>query len=345
MKNRRPSLKDIAKKLDVSTTTVSFIINGKGKDMKISDDVIDRVTKYISDINYRPNKIAQSLRTGKSKILVFMVEDISNPFFAKIARIVEDLAYEQDYKVLFCSNENSDSRSRELIDIFTERQVDGFIIIPSSGIRDDIANLIKTGVPVVLCDRYFKDLETNYVIVDNEGASEEATQHLIANGFTKIAFITTDVEQTQMLGRLAGYKNAIKNAGLQPNILKIPFELHRKEQTKNLMQQFLLDNGSLDAVFFTTNYLTQSGLEIIKETDPKLLDTLGIITFDDNDFFNIYTPTISVMSQPMREIGKESMDIMLSLLKEKNMKTIEKKVLKAKMIERESSKMRNVQLN
>ena len=122
MEKKRPSLKDIAKRLDVSVTTVSFILNGKGKEKKISDEVINRVLAYVDEIKYRPNYVAKSLRTGKTKILVFMVEDIGNYFFARLARIIEDLAYEKDYKVIFCSNENKDQRSRELINIFYENR-------------------------------------------------------------------------------------------------------------------------------------------------------------------------------------------------------------------------------
>ncbi|MEE3147960.1 MAG: LacI family DNA-binding transcriptional regulator, partial [Bacteroidota bacterium] len=137
MKQKRPSIKDIAKALNVSITTISFVLNGKGEERKISKEVIKKIEDYVEEINYRPNQVAQSLRTGKSKILVFMVEDIGNRFFAKIARIIEDIAYEKGYKVLFCSNENNDKRSRELIRVFHERQVDGFLIIPSPGIKKD----------------------------------------------------------------------------------------------------------------------------------------------------------------------------------------------------------------
>ena len=265
MKKKRLSLKDIAKKLDVSVTTVSFVLNGKGKEKKISDEVIKRVQDYVKEINYRPNVVAQSLRTGKTKILVFMVEDIGNYFFAKLARIIEDLAYERDYKVLFCSNENNDERSRELINVFYERQVDGFIIIPSSGIKPEIEMLINNNVPVVLFDRYFPDLDTHFVIIDNKKSTYEGTTHLIEKGFSNIGFITTDVEQTQMLDRLEGYRKAIGEKKLNEFVLKIPFKETGTEKGKNLFHRFLKENPQLDAVFFATNYLTQRGLEVIRE--------------------------------------------------------------------------------
>tara|TARA_R110002020_G_scaffold108281_2_gene251102 strand:+ start:93104 stop:94129 length:1026 start_codon:yes stop_codon:yes gene_type:complete len=341
MKQKRPALKDIASKLNVSITTVSFVLNGKGKEKKISDEVIKKIQDYTESINFKPNLVAQSLRTGKTKIIVFMVEDISNYFFAKLARIIEDIAYNKDYKVLFCSNENDDKRSRELINLFYERQVDGFIIIPSAGIRNDIDDLIKKNVPVVLFDRYFPDLKTNYVVINNKDAANKATRHLIDNGFKKIAFITTDVKQTQMLDRLKGYEECVSQAQLSSNVLEIPFKDVNSDKGKGLIHSFITDHAEYDSVFFSTNYLTQSGLEVIKDYNPNLLNELGIITFDDNDLFRIYTPTISAVSQPLQEIGEKLMKIMLNMLKEKDgSDSPQEVVLNAELIQRDSSKDR-----
>ena len=342
MKKKRPSLKDIAKKLDVSVTTVSFILNGKGKEKKISDEVINRALAYVDEINYKPNYVAQSLRTGKTKILVFMVEDIGNYFFARLARIIEDLAYEKDYKVIFCSNENKDQRSRELINIFYERQVDGFIIIPSSGIKEDIEMLIANNVPVILFDRYFPELDTHYVVIDNRKATYEGTQHLVEMGFSNIGFITTDVAQTQMSDRLAGYSQAVAENSLIQYVLKIPFSETNTERGKKLFQEFLKKNPKMDAVFFATNYLTHTGLEVIKENHPHKVYELGIITFDDHDLFKIYSPSISAVAQPLEEIGKHLMKIMLGLLEGKQIAgSSSKVVLDTKLVVRESSVVNN----
>ncbi|WP_028374553.1 LacI family DNA-binding transcriptional regulator [Leeuwenhoekiella sp. MAR_2009_132] len=337
MKQKRPSIKDISKALGVSITTISFVLNGKGEERKISKEVIKKIKDYVEEINYTPNQVAQSLRTGKSKILVFMVEDISNSFFAKIARIIEDIAYDKGYKVLFCSNENNDKRSRELIRVFSERQVDGFLIIPSSGIKDEIENLIKNGIPVVLGDRYFEDLPTHHVVINNYVASKEATQHLINNNFKNIAFITTDTNQNQMLDRARGYEDAIKNAGLTSTILELPFKQINQKESSDLIQSLLLEKN-IDAVFFSTNYLTQTALEIIKETNPQLIYDLGIVTFDDNDFFKINNPSISAVAQPLQEMAEELMRIMFKLLKTKDKDIpLMQTVLDAKLIVRDSS--------
>lgn len=335
---KKTSLKDIAKAMEVSVTTVSFVLNGKGKEKKISDDVIKKIQTYVKKIGYRPNIIAQSLRTGKSKIIVFMVEDIGNDFFAKLARIIEDLAYQQDYKVLFCSNENNDERSRELINLFYERQVDGFILIPSPGIQEDITYLMKNNVPVVLFDRYFPKLKTNHVIIDNLDASKKATEHLIANGFKNIGFITLDTQQTQMKDRLKGYEQAIKEAKLKSNVLQIPYNETIRSKAGDMINYFFELNKQLDAVFFSTNYLTQTGLEVIKNSNEDLIHQLGIITFDDKDLFKIYSPSISAVEQPLQEIGENLMEIMMQKIHEEQPSNeIIQRTLPAKLIARESS--------
>ena len=344
MKNKRISIKDIAKALDVSITTISFVLNGKGEERKISKEVIKKIEDYVEEVNYRPNQVAQSLRTGKSKILVFMVEDIGNIFFAKIGRIIEDIAYKKGYKVLFASTDNDDVRSRELINVFHERQVDGFIIVPSPGIKEDVAQLMASDIPVVLCDRYFEDLDTNYVMLDNYGAAEEGTLHLIKNGYKNIAFVTIETDQNQMVERAEGYKNTVETAGLPVNIIPIPFSETHSEKGKAILRKvFTIKDSKIDSVLFSTNYLTQNCLELINEISPSLKHELGIITFDDDPFFKINSPSISSIAQPLQSIGEECMNIMFKLLKDKDRKNkaTTKITLDAHLIERDSTQKKS----
>ena len=342
MKAKRPSLKDIASELKVSVTTVSFVLNGKGKEKGISDAVSAKILKYVEQINYKPNQLARSLRTGKSRVIVFMVEDISNSFFARIARLIEDIAYDKGYRILFCSSENDDRKSMELIDLFIERQVDGFIIIPSPGIQDTIEKLQNENIPAVLFDRYFPDLPSNYVIINNEDSSYSATQHLIGNGFRKIAFITIDSEQTQMRDRLNGYSKAIQREGLKENILVVPFKDSSLKKKQEILKDFFKREQELDAIFFATNYLTETGLFVIRENFPEMKDKWGIVTFDDTSFFRIYSPAITAIAQPLEEIARELMEILLDQIKNSGTKKSKliQKVLKTEIRIRESSSSR-----
>lgn len=342
MKIKKNSIKDIAEANGVSVTTVSFVLNGKAEEKKISKVVTDKILKYVKKINYRPNQIAQSLRTGKTNIIVFMVEDISNHFFAKLARIIEDIAYDKGYKVLFCSNDNNDEKSLELIDLFKDRGVDGFIIIPSGGIELKIKELISEDIPVVLFDRYFFNLDSNQVVVDNKEASYNAMQHVIKNGYKNIGFVSTDVDQTQMLDRLQGYKNAVSEASLEQAILRIPLKHIPIDDGKKQLKNFLINNPQLDAIYFATNYLAINGLMVMKEDFPNYITEKGIIAFDDIDLFKLYSPTITAVQQPLEKIATKLMDTMLNLLdSDKKSRTTVKAILNTDLIIRESTRLRS----
>lgn len=338
MKKSSISIKTIAADLNISTTTVSFVLNGKAREKHISEELSQKVLDYAEKLNYKPNLIARSLRTGKSNTLVLMVEDISNDFFAKLARIIEEIAYNKGYKVIFCSHENDDKKFEELISYFQFRLVDGFIIVPSSGIHDTIERMIEDNTPIVLVDRYFEDISCNIVVIDNKEASYTATKHLVTNGFKNIAFITVDMDQTQMQDRLQGYEDAVKESGLQSFVLRVPFEIAREDKGKNLIYDFISQKPEIDALFFATNYLTQSGLEILNIKNPLFISQLGLVAFDDNEYFKIYNPSITAVAQPLLDIGTETMRLMISLLKRKDVKEGSRKiVLKADLKVRASS--------
>lgn len=333
MIEKQPSIKDIAKKLEVSATTISFVLNGKAEEKRISKKVTHRILEYVEKIGYKPNAMAQGLRTGKSGLIVVMVEDI----YSKIARVLEDLAHLKGYNILFCSNDNNDEKAIELIDLFFNKQVDGFIIVPSPGLENKIRFLINRNIPVVLFDRYFPNLDVSHVVVDNEKAVYESTNHLFDNHFKKIAFITIDYEQTQMADRLTGYKKAIQEKGGSFKVLKISPSLKHNDR-KEAIKQYLKENNHIDGVIFATNYLAEIGLEIIKNNFPNFFEKVGICTFDDELLFELFDPSITAIRQPLDEIGELLLDIILKQIKNGNRETTTSHImLRTKLHIRDSS--------
>lgn len=316
MKKRRIAISDIAKQLNVSVTTVSFILNGKAAEKRISKNLTKKVQKFASDIGYVPNQLAKSLRTGKTNIIALIVEDISNPFFASIARLIEENADKKGYKIIYCSSESNTLKTRELIKVFRERQVDGYIITPVPGIEEDLKALLNEQFPVILFDRFLPELKTDYVVVDNMVSTCNAITHLLAQGFRNIGFVTLSSEQTQMAGRLEGYKKAMRESGRKPFVKKVDFQ----DDHEKIVQQiadFLGSKKELDAVFFATNYLGISGLEAIRRLQLSIPSNLGVISFDDHDLFRLYTPTITVVAQPVEEMSRNIINLLLHQLDEK----------------------------
>lgn len=305
MSTKPPSIKDIAKKANVSITTVSFILNGIAVEKSISAAVIKRVEEIIEADGYKPNQVARSLRTGNSHIIGLIVEDIANPFFAGIARLLEDKAYKKGYKIIYSSTENKASKTSELINLFRSRQVDAYIIAPAQGTEKDIQAILEEGKPVVLFDRYLPDLNVNYVGIDNFNASELATNHFIKQGNRHLALVTVDLEIHQIKDREAGFKQAITDAGLNAEdaiLLKVPFSSSREETIALLVEMFKV-HPEIDAVLFATNYLAISGLLAIKQTNRVISKDLSVVAYDDGDVFTLHTPQISALAQPLEEIA------------------------------------------
>jgi LacI family transcriptional regulator len=338
--HKKTSIHDIAKHLNISATTVSFVLNGKAEERKISVAMKKKILGYVKEIGYRPNSIAQSLRTGKTKIIGMLVEDISDPFFSSIARIIEENLYKCGYKIFHSSTDNNTQRTKALLQILRESQVDGYIIAPAPGIEDDIRELINDSKPVILFDRYFPTLNTTNVVVNNMAGTYEAAQHLVQNNFTNIGFVTLESNQVQMADRLKGYMKAMNKNKFQKYILKIVYKTDPAEITL-LIKKFLLKNKEINALLFATNYLAISGLKAIRELGLKVPEDIGIVGFDDNTHFSLFSPSITAAAQPVEEISTETVKELIKVLtieeKIKKKKTI---VLQTKLIVRESSASR-----
>lgn len=334
---KKLSIHDIARELRVSATTVSFVLNGKAEEKKISSAMVERVMAYVEKIGYRPNLIAQSLRTGKSKIIGMLVEDISDPFFSSIARIVEENLYKLDYKIFHSSTNNKTERAKDLIQIFRERQVDGYIIAPAPGLEEEIQELLNESKPVILFDRYFPELNTTNVVIDNMGGAYNATQHLIQNGFRDIAFITLNSDQVQMADRMKGYKKSMTKNKLTQYVLRIDYNLE-PEKVSEMMKTFLKKNKTIDAVFFATNYLAVGGMKVIKDMGLKVPENIGVVGFDDNSNFALFSPSITAVAQPVEEISKQTVQQLIHALPgEENVVKRNTIVLPTDLIIRESS--------
>ena len=312
------SIKDIAALANVSITTVSFIINGKAKEKSISDAVIKKVEKVIADSGYTPNQTARSLRTGNSYTIGLLVEDISNTFFAKVARMIEDKAYAKGYKIIYSSTENNAERAKELIHLFKSRNLDAYIISPISGIESEIQMLLNDNKPVIFFDRNLSAIKTSYVGVDHFQACYDAVEAFIKAGKNKIALITTDIKVDQIIERHTGYKAAIADGGLPYDenlVLKIPFNQTELQTISSIENLFL--SREIDAVLFATNYLTLSGLRALKNIRRTVNEGFTVMGYDDHVAFELHTPEISTVQQPIEEISESIINLILKELSSK----------------------------
>lgn len=335
---RKISIKDIASRLNISTTTVSFVINGKSEEKHISKEVAAKVNNLVAQLGFRPNSFAKGLRTGKSYTIGFLVDSISDPFFFGIAGFLEQMAASKGYKILFSSIGKEKNKFSELLEIFTERRVDGYIIAAPEGIEQEIKTLIKTGTPVVLFDRYLPDVSADYVLVDNFASTFKATKHLIDNGYRRCAFITVKTDQQQMVDRLSGYRQAILENGGREAILKINYSL--PGATVAEIQNFI-DSENPEAIIFGANYITMEGIRSLNTAPGKIRDDIGLVSFDDFELLEYISPPVTAIEQPLEKIAQNIMTILLSkLLGENNHDAFFTMNIPCKLNERNSSVQR-----
>jgi LacI family transcriptional regulator len=304
---------DIASHLGVSIATVSLVLNGKAKEKRISEALADKVLAYVREVGYKPNQLAKSLRTGKTHVIGLVVEDIANPFFATVAGLLEKKALAHGYRILYCSTHNDAAKTRDILAMFQERHVDGYLLALPNGVEPEISALVRSSKPLVLFDRVLPGVLTNAVVVDGATGMYEATQHLLAQGIKSVALITIRDGQTQMLVRQQGYQQALQAHGLPELVEEIVYQ-QEPAQLVAQMRAFFEAHPTCEAVLFSTNYLAVRGLEALQQLGRRVPQDIAVVTFDDNDLFRLYSPPITVVAQPLEALAEEVISLLLNAL-------------------------------
>lgn len=331
-------LKDIAKDLNLSTTAVSLVLNNRGDENKISKSTQERIVAYAKKLNYSPNQLARGLSMGKSETIGLIIPNIADIFYARISSEIEKKAKENGYTVVFSSSSENPEIEKELILSMLNRQVDGLIIATTQQNEKDIQKLKNTKIPFVLIDRHYPDIDTNFVIVDNYGGIKNVTQHLLKIGKKKIGFVTIKPKLDAMEQRLFGYQDAIKSAGIKvkKEYIKELCPVDYQQEMKQAIYDLVKLSDSVDAIVFSTHYLTASGLRELKLLNCKLPQEVAIVSFDELSAFDLVDPPITSVIQPVSKIGKYAVEILVSEIEGKEIEFDKKTVLSTELIIRKS---------
>lgn len=327
---RKISIKDIAKAAGVSTAAVSLVMNGKEKQGRISKEVSAKIKEIAEKQNYRPNTVAQSLRTGKTKTLGLIVADISNPFFAKLARNIENLAAEKDYQVMFGSSDESKSKFRKLVNLFVEKNVDGIIVAPPQDSEDVIMELVKIKIPSVLVDRGFDGIPVSSVQLDNVGASYILTSHLLKQGCRRIGFMAYNLGLPNIKKRYEGYVKALTRykIPLDNNIVcSVVFE-NFEDNVKNALDNLLAND--IDSIVFATNRVGIQSLILLQQYNK--CHGLKYVSIDNPEEYQISNIPITCIEQPIKGIGERALSILFRHIENPQYNEVEYVVLQTKMI-------------
>ena len=311
---------DIADELGISRSVVSFVLNGKNKEMRISDELTQKVLTLVENRNYQANQLARSLKTGKTFIIGLIVADISNPFFANIAREVELELSKYGYDVVFCSSDENKTKFKVQIENFIHRQVDGLILIPPVNSFDVLSVLNSQNIPFVTIDRDFTDKNINSVNINNHKAAYDATNRLINNDRKRVGIINVNNELLTMAERTAGYIEALNDNGIKINselIKHLKFSKVSKHVYKAVED---LITNNVDAIIFTTNKLGVFGIQAIREMDKKIPEDIAVISFDDSEVYATAFTSITAVKQPLKQMSKEAVRIILKAINSNNLK-------------------------
>ncbi len=340
MKFEAVTIKDIAKALNLSTSTVSRALRNS---YEISSETKKLVLEYAEKINYHPNPIALSLKERRSRTIGVIVAEIANSFFSQVINGIESIAYDNGYNVIIAQSRESADREMLNLQYLTSRSVDGLIVSVSTETNDFgyFRELHQKGMPIVFFDRIVSEIETHKVTADNYKGAYDATVHLIKNGYRRIGTICNPAVLSIARERLAGYMAALTDNGLEVDHNLIRYCEHGgmiQEEIEVAMNDLLNLPQQPDALFTSADKLTTGSLRILKAKGYNVPGDIALIGFSNTDLTELLNPSLSVISQPAFEMGETAIKFLLSLIESKRPVTdFETKILETKLIIRNST--------
>ncbi|TLX71148.1 LacI family transcriptional regulator [Labilibacter sediminis] len=306
------SINKIAELAGVSKTTVSFVLNGRGDEKNISLKTQEKIIGIAKSHNYQANYVARSLSMGKSYTIGFVVPDISNPFYGKIARYIEQYAEEKGYSVMVASTGEDIKKERKILNELKARQIDGVILASASPNASEIKQTSSGNLPTVYFDRVFLEQQNLYVDINNSESSSQLTQLLINKGHKRIGLISLSSYLPNIKQRISGYKNTLENEGIElDSELIVDIDLsHKKESIKQALEHLLQMENPATAILFLNNVLAANGIWAINNYYPEQTDKLLFASFDNLDLFDYSKPKVVSALQPNNEIAKHCINML-----------------------------------
>ena len=315
----RVLIKDIANKLGVSVSTVSNVINGKKG--RVGDVLTEKIKNEAAAMNYKPNAFAKALRKGRSETIGLIISDISNPFFGELAFHVQENAEKHGYSIIFTNTNESPEKMRKMISILKDRNVDGFIIVPTNDSEEAIQQLVEEKYPIVLLDRYCKGIDTSHVVVNNYQASKAAINLLLNMKCKRIMAIGlfSDGLQT-MIDRKNGCIDAMTNKGLyDPELIKDVKFNTIGDDIKKVMTDLVCSSETIDGIFFANSTTCINAMKILISLKLEIPKNIKIVCFDKSDFFQLMNASIPYIDQPIPEMGKRAVELLINHITNKDM--------------------------
>ncbi|MEO5788755.1 LacI family DNA-binding transcriptional regulator, partial [Gelidibacter sp.] len=313
------TLKQLAEQLNVSVSTVSKALHNSEE---ISKDTIQRVQELAKHLNYRPNRMALSLKSNKTKTLGVIIPSILNHFFAKALYAIETEASKQGYNIITCVSSEMLSKEKNSLQLLSNGSVDGFIMSLAEETQvknktEHIAVLLKQNIPVVLFDRVADDIECDKVIIDDFGAAYEATKHLLDEGRQYIVLISEIEELSVGKLRTNGYLKALSEASNyteEPVVISVT----KDDDLEAVIDTLFAANKKVDGILSIDNTSGVVALHKALKKGYQVPENLSIIGFSDDNVLAFTDPKLSTISQHTFEIGQAAVKLLIDRLNKKS---------------------------
>lgn len=307
------TLKEVAAAAQVSRATAARALNGYGY---VGGESAERVMAAAAQLGYRGNRVAQALRGGQLPIIGFVPGDIQNPFFARIAHDIDVELRPTRHSLLIASSEESVAQECSLLDNLRALNVQGVIVAPASDADNaHLETLVREGVPLVVIDREVPDLGCDSVTVDNEGGAREAVNYLIASGHRRVALIHDESRIVTARERLAGYVGALHENGIALDQSLIAISRSTVEQAIDATIRLFSQPYPPTALFTVDGLMTKGALLALRSMGLSVPRDVSLVGFDDFDLATFTDPQITVVAQPVAQIGPLAVRMLLERIR------------------------------
>lgn len=305
------TIKDVAECAGVSKSTVSRYINGKID--AISPGKVKNIKKAIAELNYRPSKMAQGLKIKKSKLIGFVVADITNPFSVAAFRGVEEVCDQYGYSIMVCNTDNSPEKEREMLLKLEAHSVEGLILNATGENKDVLRAFAEQQISTILIDRKLPDLKLDTVTTDNRWITKEILQKVYSKGYTDVALFTEPISSiSPRAERAAVYQEMASVHNVNGLVRLHEIDVKDKEQLKAALRSFHKEMPEQKKAILALNGLIM--LKIIscmEELGLRIPQDIGIAGFDDTEWYKLIGPGITTIAQPSHDMGRTAMERVL----------------------------------
>ena len=304
------TIKDIAKRTGLGLATISSYLNGGN----VREKNRIKIEEAIEELHFEVNEVARGLKTNRTKTIGILIPELNNIFFAEIITAAEDILRSHGYATMICDCRSDEKREEEAAEFLLHRRVDGMILMPTGAEKKVFKRFTRAGKPVVVIDRKMDGIQCDSVLVDNEGAAEDAVNRLIESGHREIGMISGPEQVYTSSERQKGYEKALQKAQIDLQESLIVRGDYTIAGGAKAMRKLLEQNPDMTAVFISNYEMMVGAVMEINDSGIKVPEQLSVIGFDNEDFARASVPKLSIVTQPTRKIGETAAELMLKRL-------------------------------